>query len=62
MKTSILLVMVLSLGIVEASPKSMKRYLDGEISANEYMDLSGLPKAPTTVYGPRGQTYTIYER
>lgn len=46
-----------------ASPQRMQKYLNGEISANDYVDdLIGPMNTETTVYGPHGEKYIIRNR
>jgi len=49
-------------GFLSASPYSMGRYMNGEISCDQYLDSIGCPKAPTIIVGPNNETYTIYGR
>lgn len=49
-------------GVASASPNSMGRYLNGEISSDQYMDSIGCPPRPTIIVGPHNETYTIYGR
>lgn len=63
MKTLLILAALATMTtFAEASPGSMRRWMDGDISADQYIDSIGVPSAPTRVYGPYGETYTIYGR
>lgn len=63
MEKLIILGALLFCGLANASPYMMGQYLDGKITASEYVDRSiGYMPTHTTVYGPGGTRYEIYGR